>query len=259
MTGRGLPRPATLAVVVGTGTEVGKTWVTVRLAGLLRAAGVAVWARKPAQSFAADDPTTDADLLAAATGEDPEVVCPSRHRYPVPMAPPMAAEALGRPQPTIADLVAATGWDPVPGSAAVRGVGLVETAGGLRSPQGTGRDADGLALVGALHPDLVVLVADAGLGTINSLRLTVPLLAPWPLTVVLNGFDPADPLHAANRRVVADDLATAPTAAGTPALVTTVEDLAARVSQIARIATAGPVAEAGPVGALPSDRAILGS
>ena len=39
----------------------------------------------------------DAAVLGAATGESPEEVCPPHRWYEVAMAPPMAAEALGRP------------------------------------------------------------------------------------------------------------------------------------------------------------------
>ena len=85
------------------------------------------------------------------------------------MAPPMAAEALGRPPFTLADLVASCDW-PAPAV----DVGLVETAGGVRSPLAA--DGDCLALCAELTPDLVVLVADAGLGTINAVRLTTEAL-----------------------------------------------------------------------------------
>lgn len=44
-------RPQRLIVVVGTRTEVGKTWVTARLLRDLRASGRHVAARKPVQSF----------------------------------------------------------------------------------------------------------------------------------------------------------------------------------------------------------------
>jgi dethiobiotin synthetase len=53
-------------------------------------------------------------------------------------------------------------------------VGLVETAGGVRSPQAD--DGDVLDLVAAIAPDHVILVADAGLGTINAVRLSVAAL-----------------------------------------------------------------------------------
>ena len=50
-------RPRRLVLVVGTGTDVGKTWVSAHLLATLRAAGLTVAARKPAQSFdPADDP-----------------------------------------------------------------------------------------------------------------------------------------------------------------------------------------------------------
>ncbi len=150
-------------MVVGTGTDVGKTWVAARLLTDLRAAGLRVAARKPAQSFEPSDDraTLDAAVLGAASGESPESVCPAHRWYEVPMAPPMAAEVLGRPAFSIGDLEAELRWP----DEAVE-VGLVETAGGVRSPLAA--DGDCLALCGALAPDAVVLVADAGLGTINA-------------------------------------------------------------------------------------------
>ena len=62
------------------------------------------------------------------------------------MAPPMAAEALGRPAFSIGDLMAELRWP----DAAVD-VGLVETAGGVRSPLAA--DGDCLALCAAVAPD----------------------------------------------------------------------------------------------------------
>ncbi len=183
-------------MVAGTGTDVGKTWVAARLLGMLREAGVRVAARKPAQSFAPDDDplSRDAAVLGAASGETPEDVCPRHRWYEVAMAPPMAAELLGRPTFGIDDLMAEVRWpaDRVE-------VGLVETAGGVRSPLAC--DGDGVSLCAALEPDLVVLVADAGLGTINAARLTAEALStlPAPLVVVLNRFDPASELHLRNR------------------------------------------------------------
>ena len=41
---------------------------------------------------------------AVATGEQPHTVCPSHRWLPVPMAPPMAAHALGLPPFSIDDL-----------------------------------------------------------------------------------------------------------------------------------------------------------
>lgn len=186
-------RPHRLVVIAGTGTDIGKTWVAARLAEELRARSITVAARKPAQSFAETDTLTDADVLAAATGEPPEDVCPPHRRYPVPMAPPMAADALGLAPIFLGDVLAEVrdGW---PGRAP--DVGLVELAGGTRSP--LGHDGDGIDLILGLTPDLVILVADAGLGTIHAVRQSMRDLADHPTVVLLNRYDPADDLHRRN-------------------------------------------------------------
>ena len=259
-------RPALLVVLAGTGTEVGKTWVGRRLLEELRRNGSSVAARKPAQSYEPGDPLTDADELAAGSGEDPLVVCPPHRRYEIALAPPMAADLLGRPRIRLVDLVAemAESWpsDAAPSGAGSSGaepsaagsrdaepsgarpsdaeptgagpradsvaeaepsaapagrqgrnrsaagvsldVGLVELVGGVRSP--IAHDGDGVDLIAALRPDLVVVVADAGLGTINAVRTTLDSLAGVgaPIVVHLNRFDPSAELHARNRAWFAD-------------------------------------------------------
>lgn len=187
-----MARPDRVVLVTGTGTEVGKTWVTVALAGWLRAAGRSVAARKPAQSFAAADTETDASLLAAATGVAVETVCPAHRWYPVPLAPPMAADALGRPAIALDDLVGELAWP----SSSVE-VGFVEGAGGLCSP--IAHDGDGLALVERLRPEVVLLVADPALGVVSTVRLTVQALAGTEVVVILNRYDDADDVHRRSR------------------------------------------------------------
>ena len=194
-----------MVAVVGTGTDVGKTWVGAHLLAGLRAAGCSVAARKPAQSFdPAEDPSSrDAAVLGSASGEAPETVCHPERWYEVALAPPMAADELGRSSFGIADLMAELCWpEPVQNGRPVD-VGLVETAGGLRSPLAA--DGDCLDLCTALAPDLVLLVADAGLGTINVVRLTADALAVLdvPVVVVLNRFDPAVVVHAAQPALAA--------------------------------------------------------
>jgi len=106
----------------------------------------------------------------------------------------MAADALGRAPFLLADLVDELAW---PGTAV--DVGLVESAGGVRSPQT--HDADGVAVARMLAPDLVLLVADAGLGTLNAVRLTLGALTGGaPVAVVLNRYHESDELHVRNRR-----------------------------------------------------------
>lgn len=187
-------RPTLLIGVLGTQTEVGKTWVAARLLVQAKAAGRRVAARKPAQSFEQPDAAqddTDAHRLAAATGEDPTTICPSHRWYPLALAPPMAADRLQRPRITLDELLAEIFW---PQNI---DIGLVETAGGPRSP--LSHDGDSVDLIKRLRPDLVVLVADAGLGTLNAVRLALASLEPLSATVLLNRFDAANELHRMNR------------------------------------------------------------
>ena len=185
-------RPGRLVVVVGTATDIGKTWVGGQVLSRLRAEGATVAGRKPAQSAAAGDTgPSDAQVLATATGEYVTDVCPAHRSYEVAMAPPMAAEVMGRPIPTTAELLAELRWP----SAAID-VGWYETVGGPRSPIAI--DGDAVTFVEALDPDLVVLVADAGLGTINSVLVSLAPFAGRATTTFLNRFDPRDELHRRN-------------------------------------------------------------
>jgi dethiobiotin synthetase len=183
-------------VVAGTGTAVGKTWAAAALARRL-VPRVAV--RKPVQSY--DARPTDAEVLAEASGEAPTEVCVPHRSYELAVAPFMAAARLGRPPFTLDDLIGELAW-PAGGV----DVGVVEAAGGVRSPI-TSDGADTVDLCDRLRPDLVVLVAEAGLGTLNAVRLCLDALDAHPVTVLLNRFDPADPLHVANRDWLAEHVA----------------------------------------------------
>lgn len=184
-------RPARLAFVSGTGTEVGKTWIAAAVLRQLRSSGARVAARKPAQSFDPGARLTDADVLAAASGETPHDVCAPHRWYGRALAPPMAAEALGEPSFTVADLAAELRWPDRIDAA------LVEGVGGPRSPLAA--DGDNVALARAIAVDMVLLVADAELGTINAVRMSVDAFAGLPVIVVLNRYDDQQPLHRANR------------------------------------------------------------
>lgn len=207
-TGAGL-RPERMVLVCGTGTDVGKTWVCSQVLRVLRDRDLSVAARKPVQSFDIDSDgeplggVTDAAILGAASDEDPGTVCHSFRSFHRAMAPPMAAEALGLPPFTVADLVAELEWpqDRVQ-------VGMVEMAGGVRSPQAA--DGDATDVVAALAPDLVMLVADAGLGTINGVRMSMDALATVTESitgvrtlVVLDRFDRRHDIHCRNREWLA--------------------------------------------------------
>lgn len=191
------PRPDRLVVVTGTGTEVGKTWITAELCRRLRAGGTAVAARKPAQSFEPGDTSTDAAVLGDATGVPAETVCASHRWYPLALAPPMAADALGLAPIALDDLVAELEWPP--GAE----VGFLEGAGGLRSP--IAHDGDTLSLVERLNPDLVLVVAATLLGVVSHVRLVVQAVAGFDVLVVLNRFDPGDEVHRRSRDWLANN------------------------------------------------------
>ena len=180
-----------IIAVAGTGTEVGKTFVAANVLRTLHERGYEISARKPVQSFSPGDATTDADELARATGAEPSDVCPPHRWLPTPLAPPMAAEALGLPPFTV-DELATEVTAGLPNRARL----LVETAGGVRSP--IAADGDCADLIGALEPAIVVLVADAGLGTINAVRLSVDALWQQRIVVYLNRFDAGCDLHRRN-------------------------------------------------------------
>lgn len=189
-------RPTRLVGVVGTNTDIGKTWVTCRLIEALRANGQRVSVRKPVQSFDASATVTDADVLAAASGEDRDDICPPHRWYPLALAPPMAADRLSKTPIRLSELVAEIEWP------ADCDVGFVETVGGLRSP--LAHDADSRDLLVRIGVDEVLLVADAALGTINSIRLTLDALPPLPTVVLLNRFDERNELHRLNHRWLAE-------------------------------------------------------
>jgi dethiobiotin synthetase len=192
-----MARPERLVVVLGADTAVGKTWLSAALLRRLRSTGSTVAARKPVQSFAPCDDTTDADVLAAASDEAGEDVCPRHRWYAMAMAPPMAAAFLGVQVPTLDELVTELTWP-----AAAVDVGLVETVGGPRSPLAA--DGDSADLAFALRPDLAVLVAHAGLGAINAVRLSAAVLDGLAVAVFLNHFDHGD-LPDRNRRWLQHD------------------------------------------------------
>lgn len=165
-------RPGRCVVVTGTGTGVGKTVATAALAALAVAAGERVAVLKPAQTGVGPGERGDADEVAALV---PGVTVRELARYPDPLAPATAARRCGRPAVTPAAAAAAAreltaGHDLV----------LVEGAGGLlvRFDDGGGTLAEVAALLGAP----VLVVAAAGLGTLNHTGLTVEALHARGLT-----------------------------------------------------------------------------
>lgn len=156
-----------IVVVSGTSTDVGKTVVTAALAAALRAAGRSVAVCKPAQTGIAPDEPGDLAEVVRLSGVTATV---ELARYPEPLAPDTAARRAGMPLLTRAEVVAAArDLD------AHHDVTLLEGAGGLLVRLGAGgftvRD------VAADLDAPVVVVAAAGLGTLNHCALTAEALA----------------------------------------------------------------------------------
>ena len=149
-------------VITGTGTEVGKTVATAAVAAAALAAGRTVAVLKAAQTGVRPDEPGDADEVARLAGA---VTKAEVARYPEPLAPATAARRAGlkpvRPH-EIAEAAAklATEHDLV----------LVEGAGGLL----VRFDHEGgtLAHAAELLRAPVLVVASAGLGTLNTTELT---------------------------------------------------------------------------------------
>ena len=208
----GSPRPPSgdargdhgrILVVTGTGTGVGKTVVTAALAALTPGR-VAVL--KPAQTGLGSGDPGDLDDVARLAGP---VTAVELARYPDPLAPATAARRAGMPP-----LDPAAAADAAASLAAEHDLVLVEGAGGLLvrfcdDPPGT------LADVAALLGAPVLVVAAAGLGTLNAAALTVEALRSRGLGCpgVVIGAWPDDPDLAA-----CENLRDLPTVTGVPLL-----------------------------------------
>jgi dethiobiotin synthetase len=147
-------------IVSGTDTGVGKTIVTAALAARAHSSVAVV---KPAQTGVGPGEPGDIDVVAALSDADVHELA----RYPDPLAPATAARRAGLPPITpreVANFVHQLDHDLV----------LIEGAGGLL----VRFDDDGgtLADVARLLDAPVVVVARAGLGTLNHTALTCEAL-----------------------------------------------------------------------------------
>jgi dethiobiotin synthetase len=172
--------------VTATDTGVGKTEVACALVSGARAAGLDVGAMKPAQSGLTPGEASDAERLReAAGGADPlELVCP--YQFEPPLAPGVAARLAGV-EISLPRLVEAAR-----ALAARHAALVVEGAGGLLVPLTASQTQADLAVALGLP---VLVVARAGLGTVNHTALTLEALRARGLAVagvVLNRTGPDD-------------------------------------------------------------------
>ena len=192
-------------MVTGTGTDVGKTVVTAAIAAVAVDRGRKVAVLKPAQTGLPDGAPGDLAEVRRLAGD---VTTLELRRYPDPLSPEAAARRAGLPSVTPAEIAAAAGE-----LAVDHDIVLVEGAGGLLvrfDPKG-GTVADVAWALGVP----VLLVAHAGLGTLNVTTLTAEALVRRGIEClgVVVGSWPAEPDLASRTNLV--DL---PVAAGAPLL-----------------------------------------
>ncbi|MCB5169383.1 dethiobiotin synthase [Streptomyces bambusae] len=216
-----------IIVVSGTGTEIGKTVVTSAVAAAAVAAGRSVAVLKPAQTgVAPGEPGDVAEVARLAGGA---VTGVELVRYPEPLAPERAALRAGMATVSPEEVA-----DAARKLAAGHDLVLVEGAGGLlvRFDAAGHTLADTARLLGAP----VLVVAPAGLGTLNSATLTGEALRARGITQlgVVVGSWPAAPDLAARC-----NLADLPVAAQAPLLGAVPEGAGALAPEAFRAAAAG--------------------
>ncbi|MEV5958072.1 dethiobiotin synthase [Streptomyces sp. NPDC051987] len=151
-----------ILVITGTGTEVGKTVTTAAVAAAALAAGRSVAVLKAAQTGVGPGERGDAEEVARLAGA---VTAAEVARFPEPLAPGTAARRAGLAPVRPADVAEAAAK-----LATEHELVLVEGAGGLlvRFDATGGTLADAARLLNAP----VLVVASAGLGTLNTTELT---------------------------------------------------------------------------------------
>ena len=174
-------------LVTGTDTGVGKTVIAAALVTALRARGVRALGFKPVETGCNPGSEPDSAILARASGETHELARPLL-QLSEPLAPAVAADRAGQ------------ALDPDELEARVRALRaqgytlVVEGAGGVMVPLSW--DYTVLDLAERCDLDCVV-VARAGLGTLNHVTLTALMLQSRHVAVrgiVLNGRGPAPDL-----------------------------------------------------------------
>jgi dethiobiotin synthetase len=170
-------------VILGTGTNVGKTYVSRRLAACLQGSADVV-ALKPIESGVHAAQAGDAELIAQAAGHAPRM---SPWRFSRPVSPHAAAREAGR-ELHLAELVewigdqeaAWAGGQLTPGRPRIT---IIETAGGAFSPLAKAlTNAD---LAQALEPAVWLLVAADALGTLHDVTACLRALPRAPDGVVM--------------------------------------------------------------------------
>jgi dethiobiotin synthetase len=190
-------------LVTGTDTGVGKTVVTAAIAVAAQAAGLRVAVVKPGQTGTALGEPSDVDTVRWLAAPATAVTIAS---FPEPLAPLAAARVAAVEPMELYSVV-----DAVREEAETHDVVLVEGAGGLLVPMGL-RPSGEPWTVADLAVSLgapAVVVARAGLGTLNHVALTMEALArrAVPAGIVLGAWPAAPELvHWSNLTDLVQDL-----------------------------------------------------
>lgn len=160
----------TVLAVSGTGTDVGKTIVTAAICALAAHRGSDVAVVKAAQTGVGDGEPGDLAEVARLCGADTALTLVEGARYPDPLSPAAAARLSGRSPLDLGRLATR-----VADLAQTHRLVVIEGAGGLL----VRFDEEGTTLAdlaGACGAQVLV-VANAGLGTLNTTALTLEALA----------------------------------------------------------------------------------
>lgn len=217
-----------VVAITGTGTDVGKTIVTAAIAALARSADQRVAVVKPAQTGVGDSDESDTAVVRRLAGvEDVHELV----RYPDPLAPATAARRAALPTLPVDVMVKEIE------ALRDRDLVVVEGAGGLL----VRLDDDGrtLADVAAGLDAPVVVVASAGLGTLNSVALTCEAIRARGLTcrgVVIGAWPVAPDLAAIENLRDIETYAGAPLLGALPAGAGSLDEAAFLVTARASLA-----------------------
>lgn len=188
--------------ITATGTDVGKTYVSGLLVKQLRLAGLNCGYYKPVLSGAIIENDKiiagDAEHVTKTAGLSGDSINRVSYIFKPAVSPHLAAEIEGR------NIDIKTIINDYKRISNENEFTVVEGAGGIICPLDLESNIFMYDIPKALNLD-VIIVADGGLGTINTTFLTVDFIKRLPLNIkgiILNNFDSEDFMHRDNLKVV---------------------------------------------------------
>ncbi len=184
--------------VIGTDTEIGKTYVACRLAELLVGLGIRVGVYKPVASGSENSGPSDAELLRVAANQTCDLVHVCPQQFVASVAPPVAAALEGR---EVDEALLETGANWWLGRCEVL---IIEGAGGALSPISSHQTVLDLAVQFGFP--LLLVVANR-VGAVNHTLLTLEAAQKRGLRVeaiVLNRIPGTVEINSGNRKLIED-------------------------------------------------------